>query len=80
MAGYIHDAWEERGLIEKYGIDLYCWMLNFVVNDFKRVPIKERKALAELMLVYMKHKDRFVSYMNEYDRGLAEKLEAMAAQ
>lgn len=78
MVGYIHDEWDKRSLIEQHGMDLYCWMLNFVVPDFKRMPKDDQKPLAEALLASMKYSDSYTPYMNDFDKKLFSTLKVAA--
>ena len=77
MLEIVHDYWEKQGFIEKYGMDLYCWMLNFVVPDFKRIPEADAKECANKLSSVMKYLDDYGTYMNQRDHGLLDALKAL---
>ena len=78
MLGIIHDYWEKQGFIEKYGIDLYVWMLYFVVPDFKRIPEVDQYENAKALLNIMTYVDNFAPFMNRKDASLIKTLKETA--
>ena len=78
MLKIVHDYWEKVGFIQKYGMDLYCWMLNFIVPDFKRIPEADQKECAENLYGVMTYIDSFAPFMNPYDKKLLKKLRQLA--
>ena len=79
MLKIVHDYWEKAGFIDKYGKDLYCWMLNFVVPDFRRIPAADQIECARDLLQYMTYIDSFAYYMNEADMALFNTLKDASA-
>lgn len=77
MLQIVHDYWEKAGFIEKYGMDLYCWMLNFVVPDFKRIPKSDQVECAEALYSVMKYTDNFAPFMNQHDSKLLKQVKAL---
>lgn len=70
MMQHIYSFWEKNGFNEKFGFDLTCWILNFIVPDFKRIDAENRKTAAKKMLEVLPKMDEYFCYMTEYDRSL----------
>ena len=78
MLGIVHDYWEKQGFIEKYGMDLYVWMLHFVVPDFKRIPKADQDECAKTLMGIMTYTDHFAPFMKPEDAKLLKLLKETA--
>lgn len=74
MMQNIYTYWKENGLIDKYGYDLTCWMLNFIMPDFNRIPKSKYQEAAKKMLNVLQDLDSFIGYMHNFDQNLAKQL------
>lgn len=74
MLQHIYDYWQANGFLDKYGFELNCWMLNFLVPDFRRIDPAKHKEIADMILKLLPNLDEYVWYMCKYDRMLAQKL------
>lgn len=78
VSRFIHEEWDKRGFIGKYGLHLYCWMLTFNFERIKKLDQAQRKITARTLLDAMTCIEEYLPQMNPYDQKLYRKLQEFA--